>query len=276
MRLPHICWTATVPAGPEQWRRNLFDRGCVCRARTAGRAGQCWREQWHALDALLQPAAVVVAAAISVNPASAQQVGGISITHGGGNTNFAKGALSESDQSATTLGGLATGRGRVITNGSNNRSASLGALSYAGQDTTTIGGYASGRGRVYTNGGGNTDLARGFGSSATQSNLTLGGTSYGTAARSRMAATTPTWRLARSPRPIRRSPPLAAPLGVMAWTSSMAAATRMRRWASDHRLHSRSSLAVNRTWLMRLSIKRTDPAPQESGAGFGQSQCVKE
>ena len=34
--------------------------------------------------------------------------------------------------------------------------------------------------------------------------------------------------------------------------------------------------AVNRARLMRLNINQTDPTPQGSGAGFGQSQCVKE
>ena len=48
-------------------------------------------------------------AATAVSPAHAQTTGGIVITHGGGNTNVAKGALSEADQSATTLGGTAFG-----------------------------------------------------------------------------------------------------------------------------------------------------------------------
>ena len=60
-------------------------------------------------------------AAAAVSPASAQSTGGIVVTHGGGNTNVAKGFLSQADQSATTLGGTAFGRGKVITNGGQNR-----------------------------------------------------------------------------------------------------------------------------------------------------------
>ena len=95
-------------------------------------------------------AAFAALAAVSTNPASAQQAGGISITHGGGNVNTSRGAFSEADQSATTLGGSAFGRGRVITNGGNNHNASAGAFSFAGQDTTTVGGTAFGRGRAIT------------------------------------------------------------------------------------------------------------------------------
>jgi hypothetical protein len=59
--------------------------------------------------------AAIAAAAIA--PAHAQQTGGISITHGGGNVNTARGAFSQADQSVTTLGGIARGRGVAITNG---------------------------------------------------------------------------------------------------------------------------------------------------------------
>ena len=38
-------------------------------------------------------------AATAVAPAHAQMTGGISITHGGGNVNVARGAFSEADQS---------------------------------------------------------------------------------------------------------------------------------------------------------------------------------
>jgi hypothetical protein len=118
-------------------------------------------------------------AASAIGPASAQTTGGIVITHGGGNVNVAKGPLSQADQSATTLGGIASGHGRAITNGGNSRNIASGPLSYAGQDTTTIGGTAVGRGRVITNGGYNNNMAKGFGSSATQSNLTVGGSAFG-------------------------------------------------------------------------------------------------
>src|SRR5271154_7592511 len=94
-------------------------------------------------------------AASSISPASAQTTGGIVITHGGGNTNVARGPLSEADQSATTLGGIAGRHGVAITNGGGNRNVASGPLSFAGQDTTTIGGTALGRGRVITNGGAN-------------------------------------------------------------------------------------------------------------------------
>ena len=123
--------------------------------------------------------ALAAIAATSISPASAQTTGGISITHGGGNLNVAKGPLSEADQSATTLGGVAGRHGVAITNGGNNRNFATGPLSFAGQDTTTVGGTALGRGRVITNGGDNNNLARGFGSTATQSTLTLGGTAFG-------------------------------------------------------------------------------------------------
>ena len=96
-------------------------------------------------------------------PPAAQSAGGISITHGGGNVNTARGALSEADQSATTLGGIASGHGVAITNGGNNRNTALGALSFAGQNTTTVGGVAGGRGRAITTGGSNVNTARGFG-----------------------------------------------------------------------------------------------------------------
>ena len=108
-------------------------------------------------------------AATSISPASAQTTGGIVITHGGGNINVAKGPLSEADQSATTLGGVAGRHGLALTNGGNNRNFASGPLSFAGQDTTTVGGTALGRGRVITNGGNNLNAARGFGSAATQS-----------------------------------------------------------------------------------------------------------
>src|SRR5271168_1902077 len=85
-------------------------------------------------------------AATSISPASAQTTGGISITHGGGNLNVAKGSLSEADQSATTLGGVAGHHGVAITNGGNNRNFATGKFSFAGQDTTTVGGTAIGRG----------------------------------------------------------------------------------------------------------------------------------
>ena len=93
----------------------------------------------------------------------------ISITHGGGNVNVAKGALSEADQSATTLGGFA---GRPWHGHHQRRQQPqhrFGPLSYAGQDTTTVGGTALGRGLAITNGGHNYNLAKGFGSTATQS-----------------------------------------------------------------------------------------------------------
>ena len=118
-------------------------------------------------------------AASTVAPVHAQTTGGISITHGGGNVNAAKGALSEADQGVTTLGGTAAGRGVAFTNGGNNRNIASGALSFAGQNVTTLGGTAIGRGRVITNGGSNLNLARGFGSTATQSIATLGGTAFG-------------------------------------------------------------------------------------------------
>src|ERR1700686_5010418 len=114
---------------------------------------------------------VALTAVAAIAPAHAQSTGGISITHGGGNVNTARGAFSQADQSATTLGGIAGRRGVAITNGGQNRNVASGAFSFAGQDTTTIGGTALGRGRVITNGGQNNNFARGFGSSATQSTL---------------------------------------------------------------------------------------------------------
>jgi hypothetical protein len=62
-------------------------------------------------------------AVATISPASAT-TGGIVITHDGGYANVATGRLSsQSDQSATTLDGVARGRGRVVTNGGNNRYA---------------------------------------------------------------------------------------------------------------------------------------------------------
>jgi bacteriocin-like protein len=55
-----------------------------------------------------------------LNGVSGGTTGGISVTHGGGNMNVAKGPLSESDAS-TTLGGIAGRHGIAITNGGNNR-----------------------------------------------------------------------------------------------------------------------------------------------------------
>jgi hypothetical protein len=53
---------------------------------------------------------------------SGGQVGGISITHGGGNMNVAKGPLSEAD-----------GRGSSITNGGFNSNVAAGKFSSADQ-----------------------------------------------------------------------------------------------------------------------------------------------
>jgi hypothetical protein len=53
-----------------------------------------------------------------LNGVSGGTTGGISITHGGGNTNVAKGSFSEAD---TVLG-----RGRVITNGGGNTNLARG------------------------------------------------------------------------------------------------------------------------------------------------------
>ena len=89
-------------------------------------------------------ALLAVIAASTVAPVHAQTTGGISITHGGGNVNVAKGALSEADQGVTTLGGIAAGHGVVFTNGGNNRNTAAGALSFAGQNITTLGGTALG------------------------------------------------------------------------------------------------------------------------------------
>src|ERR1700759_3614658 len=106
---------------------------------------------------------VALTAIAAIAPAHAQMTGGISITHGGGNLNVAKGPLSEADQSATTLGGIAGRHGVAITNGGDNRNFATGKLSFAGQNTTTVGGTVLGRGRVITNGGDNSNFARGFG-----------------------------------------------------------------------------------------------------------------
>src|SRR5690242_4276642 len=106
-----------------------------------------------------------VLAATVVAPAHAQ----LSITRGGHNNNFSKGAYSMADQYATTLSGTAKDYGKAITRGGHNNNFSKGAYSYAGQDTTTVGGYASGYGKVITNGGYNKNFAKGDYSSATQS-----------------------------------------------------------------------------------------------------------
>src|ERR1700742_5214110 len=101
---------------------------------------------------LLSAFAVAAAlAAAGFTPASAQTTGGIAITHGGGNVNVASGRMSQANQSATTLGGMAFGHGRAVTNGGNNMNLASGARSFAGQDTTTVGGTAYGRGNVLTN-----------------------------------------------------------------------------------------------------------------------------
>src|SRR5215813_6540636 len=95
---------------------------------------------------------VALTAVAAIAPAHAQTTGGLSITHGGGNVNVARGAFSEADQSATTLGGipnLARGFGSTAT-----------------QSTTTVGGTAFGRGTSITNGGLNTNVAAGKFSSA--------------------------------------------------------------------------------------------------------------
>ena len=47
---------------------------------------------------------VALTAVAAIAPAHAQSTGGISITRGGGNVNVARGAFSQADQSATTLG----------------------------------------------------------------------------------------------------------------------------------------------------------------------------
>jgi hypothetical protein len=57
-----------------------------------------------------------------LNGVSGGQVGGISITHGGGNMNVAKGPLSEAD-----------GRGSSITNGGFNSNVAAGKFSSADQ-----------------------------------------------------------------------------------------------------------------------------------------------
>ena len=126
-------------------------------------------------------AAVLALTAIAAAPAMADPLhsGGVVVTRGGGNVNVAKGKFAEADQAITTLGGVASGRGRAITNGGNNRNIASGKFSFAGQDVTTVGGFASGRGRAITSGGYNTNKARGFGSTALQSVTTEGGSASG-------------------------------------------------------------------------------------------------
>jgi hypothetical protein len=55
--------------------------------------------EWH--EGLLLAGFVALTA---IAPAHAQTTGGVSITHGGGNVNVARGAFSEGDQSASSAG----------------------------------------------------------------------------------------------------------------------------------------------------------------------------
>jgi hypothetical protein len=112
-------------------------------------------------------AMLAVAAAASIAPAHAQTSGGISITHGSGNVDTARGAFSEADQSATTLGSTARGHGVAITSGGFNTNLAAGAFSSADQQVVTLGGSAGRRGVNVVSGGANRNAALGFGSSYT-------------------------------------------------------------------------------------------------------------
>ena len=122
-------------------------------------------------------AALALAAALPLVPAKADvccEVGGVAITHGGGNTNLATGAYSQAQQSVTTVGGSAGPYGHSLTSGGYNSNAAVGAFSQAHQDVLTVGGSA-GYGKNLTYGGGNHNAALGFGSQADQQVVTVGG-----------------------------------------------------------------------------------------------------
>ncbi len=84
---------------------------------------------------ILAGCAIAALAAVSAAPAKADPLvsGGISITHGGGNVNVAKGKFSEADQSVATLGGIASGRGVAITNGGDNRNVASASTASPGR-----------------------------------------------------------------------------------------------------------------------------------------------
>ena len=127
-------------------------------------------------------AALALVAAVPLVPAKADvccEVGGVSITHGGGNYNVARGPLSYAGQSVATIGGTAGYGGRVYTQGGYNRNVASGPLSAATQGVTTVGGTAYGPGSVAnTYGGYNRNTASGFGSYAGQSVTTVGDSAY--------------------------------------------------------------------------------------------------
>jgi hypothetical protein len=124
-------------------------------------------------------------ALLAAGSASAQQVGGVSITHGGGNHNAAIGFGSYAGQSVATIGGSAGYAspygypywygGHSVTNGGYNSNVAAGAFSQAHQDVTTIGGSAGYGGKSWTFGGGNHNAALGYGSVAEQQVTTVGG-----------------------------------------------------------------------------------------------------
>ena len=123
-------------------------------------------------------AALALAAAVPFVPAKADvccEVGGVSITHGGGNYNLARGPLSYAGQSVTTVGGSAGPYGHSLTSGGYNSNAAVGAFSQAHQDVTTSGGDAGYGGKSWTYGGGNRNAALGYGSTADQQVVTVGG-----------------------------------------------------------------------------------------------------
>ena len=65
-------------------------------------------------------AALALAAALPFAPAKADvccEVGGVAITHGGGNANLARGPLGYAGQSVTTVGGSAGPYGHSLTSG---------------------------------------------------------------------------------------------------------------------------------------------------------------
>ena len=125
-------------------------------------------------------AALALAAALPFAPAKADvccEVGGVAITHGGGNANLARGPLGYAGQSVATIGGSAYGYGsRAITHGGGNYNLAAGPLSAATQGVTTVGGTAYGPGAVAnTYGGYNRNAAVGYGSQADQQVVTVGG-----------------------------------------------------------------------------------------------------
>ena len=85
-------------------------------------------------------AALALVAAVPFVPAKADvccEVGGVSITHGGGNYNLARGPLSYAGQSVATIGGSA-GYGKNLTYGGGNHNAAIGFGSQADQQVVTV------------------------------------------------------------------------------------------------------------------------------------------